>query len=86
MPLPPYIKNYEGSSKERYQTVYAKKLGSAAAPTAGLHFYGRTYREHLAKGHRNSHRRINDWNRYVPANNSKRLRRSRHAFRILQRS
>jgi S-adenosylmethionine:tRNA ribosyltransferase-isomerase len=38
MPLPPYIKNYEGSSKERYQTVYAKKLGSAAAPTAGLHF------------------------------------------------
>ena len=37
MPLPPYIhKQLEDQS--RYQTVYAKKLGSAAAPTAGLHF------------------------------------------------
>lgn len=37
MPLPPYIKaNLEDS--ERYQTVYAKEKGSAAAPTAGLHF------------------------------------------------
>ncbi len=37
MPLPPYIKN-SGSDDTRYQTVYAKHLGSAAAPTAGLHF------------------------------------------------
>lgn len=37
MPLPPYIKN-SLSEKERYQTVYSKDLGSAAAPTAGLHF------------------------------------------------
>ncbi len=37
MPLPPYIKE-ELSDAERYQTVYAKALGSAAAPTAGLHF------------------------------------------------
>lgn len=37
MPLPPYIKE-ELSEKERYQTVYAKEQGSAAAPTAGLHF------------------------------------------------
>ncbi|MFB4166590.1 tRNA preQ1(34) S-adenosylmethionine ribosyltransferase-isomerase QueA [Virgibacillus sp. JSM 102003] len=37
MPLPPYIKK-ELSEKERYQTVYAKEEGSAAAPTAGLHF------------------------------------------------
>lgn len=37
MPLPPYItKKLE--DKERYQTVYSRKLGSAAAPTAGLHF------------------------------------------------
>ena len=37
MPLPPYItKKLE--DKERYQTVYSKELGSAAAPTAGLHF------------------------------------------------
>lgn len=37
MPLPPYIKEALGES-ERYQTVYAKEQGSAAAPTAGLHF------------------------------------------------
>ncbi|MGM8364692.1 tRNA preQ1(34) S-adenosylmethionine ribosyltransferase-isomerase QueA [Virgibacillus sp. W0181] len=37
MPLPPYIKK-QLPEKERYQTVYAKETGSAAAPTAGLHF------------------------------------------------
>ncbi len=37
MPLPPYIKA-ELQDKERYQTVYSKEVGSAAAPTAGLHF------------------------------------------------
>lgn len=37
MPLPPYIKA-KLEDKERYQTVYSKELGSAAAPTAGLHF------------------------------------------------
>ena len=37
MPLPPYIKQ-KLEDKERYQTVYSKELGSAAAPTAGLHF------------------------------------------------
>ena len=37
MPLPPYIKE-KLSDKERYQTVYSHELGSAAAPTAGLHF------------------------------------------------
>ena len=37
MPLPPYIKE-RLEKKERYQTVYAKYEGSAAAPTAGLHF------------------------------------------------
>jgi len=37
MPLPPYIKA-ELQDKERYQTVYSRELGSAAAPTAGLHF------------------------------------------------
>lgn len=37
MPLPPYIKE-ELMDQERYQTVYSKELGSAAAPTAGLHF------------------------------------------------
>ena len=37
MPLPHYI-THELEDRERYQTVYAKELGSAAAPTAGLHF------------------------------------------------
>ena len=37
MPLPPYIRQ-ELKDPERYQTVYSKELGSAAAPTAGLHF------------------------------------------------
>lgn len=37
MPLPPYIKE-ELNDPERYQTVYSRELGSAAAPTAGLHF------------------------------------------------
>ena len=37
MPLPPYIKA-ELADRERYQTVYSKEVGSAAAPTAGLHF------------------------------------------------
>ena len=39
MPLPPYIKrDAENEDKERYQTVYCKREGSVAAPTAGLHF------------------------------------------------
>lgn len=37
MPLPPYI-HEKLSDKNRYQTIYAKNIGSAAAPTAGLHF------------------------------------------------
>ncbi len=39
LPLPPYIRKTPGTSDyERYQTVYSKEYGSAAAPTAGLHF------------------------------------------------
>lgn len=39
MPLPPYIKRFpDNQDRERYQTVYAEKEGSIAAPTAGLHF------------------------------------------------
>ncbi|HHT63851.1 MAG TPA: tRNA preQ1(34) S-adenosylmethionine ribosyltransferase-isomerase QueA, partial [Clostridia bacterium] len=44
MPLPPYIRE-KLADKERYQTVYARELGSAAAPTAGLHFTQRLLRE-----------------------------------------
>ena len=53
MPLPPYIKRSdEKSDQKTYQTVYAKKDGSVAAPTAGLHFT-RTQMQDLKKaGHR----------------------------------
>jgi S-adenosylmethionine:tRNA ribosyltransferase-isomerase len=44
MPLPPYITE-KLKDKERYQTVYAKVDGSAAAPTAGLHFTDRLIKE-----------------------------------------
>ena len=49
MPLPPYI-TVELEDKERYQTVYSKNLGSAAAPTAGLHFTPEVMDKLKAKG------------------------------------
>lgn len=49
MPLPPYIKE-KLEDKERYQTVYSKELGSAAAPTAGLHFTDELLNSIKAKG------------------------------------
>jgi S-adenosylmethionine:tRNA ribosyltransferase-isomerase len=48
-PLPPYIKA-PLAEPERYQTTYARELGSAAAPTAGLHFSARTFAELEARG------------------------------------
>lgn len=48
-PLPPYIKA-ELADKERYQTVYARERGSAAAPTAGLHFTQEMLNELRAMG------------------------------------
>lgn len=49
MPLPPYIKE-KLRDKERYQTVYSKEEGSAAAPTAGLHFTPELLEKIRAKG------------------------------------
>ena len=49
MPLPPYIKETL-DDQERYQTVYAKEVGSAAAPTAGLHFTAELLEEVANKG------------------------------------
>ena len=49
MPLPPYI-TAKLEDKERYQTVYSRELGSAAAPTAGLHFTKEMLDEIKAKG------------------------------------
>lgn len=49
MPLPPYIKA-ELQDQERYQTVYSRQVGSAAAPTAGLHFTNELLDAIRAKG------------------------------------
>lgn len=49
MPLPPYI-THKLQDKNRYQTVYAKYEGSAAAPTAGLHFTEELFREIEKRG------------------------------------
>jgi len=49
MPLPPYI-HEELKDAERYQTVYSNNVGSAAAPTAGLHFTKKLLTEIEAKG------------------------------------
>lgn len=58
VPLPPYIVKKRGaaasrtapSDRQRYQTVYAEKWGSVAAPTAGLHFTERLFQEIRSKG------------------------------------
>lgn len=49
MPLPPYIRN-SLSDLERYQTIYARRTASAAAPTAGLHFTSELMAKIVAKG------------------------------------
>lgn len=49
MPLPPYI-HEKLEDKDRYQTVYAREKGSAAAPTAGLHFTPELLERIKAKG------------------------------------
>ena len=49
MPLPPYI-HEKLKDKDRYQTVYARNIGSAAAPTAGLHFTKELLKEIECKG------------------------------------
>ena len=49
MPLPPYI-HEKLEDKDRYQTIYAKEIGSAAAPTAGLHFTDELLNKIKSKG------------------------------------
>jgi len=52
-PLPPYIKNTpltKKEAKEKYQTIFAKKLGSVAAPTASFHFTKRVFKKLKRKG------------------------------------
>jgi S-adenosylmethionine:tRNA ribosyltransferase-isomerase len=51
VPLPPYIRRADTPvDDERYQTIYARSMGSAAAPTAGLHFTQRVLDELKARG------------------------------------
>ena len=51
VPLPPYIRREDDEAdRSRYQTVYARKYGSVAAPTAGLHFTARVLDEIRARG------------------------------------
>ena len=51
VPLPPYIKRADTpADDERYQTIYAQAMGSAAAPTAGLHFTRRVFDDLKARG------------------------------------
>ncbi len=51
MPIPPYMKRFaDEGDREDYQTVYARVLGSCAAPTAGLHFTRETLRRLEARG------------------------------------
>src|SRR5690606_36626018 len=56
VPLPPYLsRKAEIEDKQRYQTVYSKKEGAVAAPTAGLHFTEDTLHELQQKGIKFSH-------------------------------
>jgi S-adenosylmethionine:tRNA ribosyltransferase-isomerase len=51
IPLPPYIKREDGAfDSDRYQTIYARAIGSSAAPTAGLHFTGEILESLKARG------------------------------------
>ena len=51
MPLPPYIERADGAAdRERYQTIYARREGAVAAPTAGLHFDGDMFAALNARG------------------------------------
>ena len=64
MPLPPYI-THQLEDKNRYQTVYAKHTGSAAAPTAGLHFTPELLKELEEKGVNTSN--TSCWSWYIPS-------------------
>ena len=69
MPLPPYI-THQLKDKNRYQTVYAKYDGSAAAPTAGLHFTKELLQQ--IQRHGSQHRICNTscWTWNIPSSKS----------------
>lgn len=82
MPLPPYIKE-ELQDSNRYQTVYARENGSAAAPTAGLHFTPELLKRLKEKGVILSYITLHVGLGDVSAGEGRRYRRSRNAFRVL---
>ena len=82
MPLPPYI-HERLENRERYQTVYAKEEGSAAAPTAGLHFTPELLDRIPRKGHRRRAGAAARGSGHVPSGQGGAYRRSRDAHRAL---
>jgi S-adenosylmethionine:tRNA ribosyltransferase-isomerase len=53
LPIPPYLnRETEASDEERYQTIYAKNMGSVAAPTAGLHFSEEIIQQLISNQHK----------------------------------
>lgn len=72
IPLPPYIKRKaENDDSERYQTIYASKSGSVAAPTAGLHFTDELMRELTLKGVMCTYLTLNvSWGTFAPVRNN----------------
>ena len=82
MPLPPYI-THRLAEQDRYQTVYANEPGSAAAPTAGLHFTPELLAQLAARRHRTRHGRTGGRARHVPAGHRAGSSRPPDALRAL---
>ncbi len=83
MPLPPYIARADDNAdRERYQTVYARKPGAVAAPTAGLHFDAALLERLHDKGVQSSLRHAACRCRNLPAGAGGAHRRAPHAQRI----
>lgn len=79
MPLPPYI-THQLKDKNRYQTVYAKNEGSAAAPTAGLHFTKELLQEIEEMGVKIAHVTLHGRSRNLPPGKGRYHRRAPYAL------
>ena len=84
MPLPPYI-HEKLKDKDRYQTVYCKTDGSAAAPTAGLHFTKQLLAEIEGDGRAGRRSAAARRPRHLPPRQRGGLDEPRHALRVLPR-
>ena len=81
VPLPPYIRKgrAEDADNERYQTVYARRVGAVAAPTAGLHFTEHVFAGLSGSRHSDDHVDPARRPRYVSADANRRPGEARHA-------